>query len=47
MDLVKTFVYLDTAFNFFFAGEWFFSGYYGMYGLLNLISFFAFYSLNT
>lgn len=47
MDLVKTFVYLDTAFNLLFVEEWFFSGYYGMYALLNMVAFIAFFSLNT
>jgi hypothetical protein len=47
MDLMKTVVYLDTAFNLLFKQEWFFTGYYGMYALLNLVSFFSFYSLNT
>ena len=47
MDLVKTFVYLDTSISMFSKGENILCGYYGMYSLLNMVEFIAFFSLST
>jgi uncharacterized membrane protein len=47
MDLVKTVVYIDTAFGMLFQHQYLITGYYGMYSLLNIVSFIAFVSLNA
>eukprot|EP00347_Sterkiella_histriomuscorum_P013281 403365318 len=41
LQLVKMFVYLDTAFNFGLQGKFFMSGYYGMFSLTTMASFIA------
>ena len=47
LELLKTVIYADSAFNLLFQQQWFFSGYYGMYAILNLVSFVAFFALNS
>lgn len=41
MQLVKMFIYMDTALNFGLQGKFFMTGYYGMYSIATMTSFIA------
>ncbi len=47
MDLLKTLVYMDTAFNMMFKGYYFSAGYFSMYSVLNMVQVLSFIALNN